>query len=226
MPFMPGSEHHNYKHGHCIGGNPSGTHKSWVSMKARCDDAGSDNYHLYGGRGIRYCEEWSDFSVFLNDMGERPVGFTLDRLDPNGNYEPGNCRWASPKQQALNKRESIYIDFNGFNVPIRELGLAYGVPTTTIYRRYKQGYKGVDLVTKKNMNERRVGSRCPSSKLSEHDVMCIKRMISDGARLRVIAERYGVSQPTISEIKAGKTWAHVLLSDDGCTAEHCACVAR
>ena len=83
------------------GRKASSTYKAWMSMKARCYQVGGARYKDYGGRGIRVCERWrSNFANFFADMGERPLGYTLDRLDPDGNYEPGNCRWATPTQQS------------------------------------------------------------------------------------------------------------------------------
>lgn len=77
---------------------------SWREMRRRCDDAKRRNYKNYGGRGITVCERWYSFARFLEDMGERPEGTSLDRIDPNGNYEPGNCRWATAKEQRANQR--------------------------------------------------------------------------------------------------------------------------
>lgn len=91
------------KHGHYRGNFGTPTYWSWMSMKARCTNPGTNGYGRYGGRGITFCPEWSDFSNFLRDMGERPEGMTLDREDPDGNYEPGNCRWANATTQRLNR---------------------------------------------------------------------------------------------------------------------------
>lgn len=79
------------------------TWRTWVSMLWRIDDSRNASYARYGGRGISVCERWRDFANFLADMGPRPVGHTLDRIDNDGNYEPGNCRWATKKDQESNK---------------------------------------------------------------------------------------------------------------------------
>lgn len=96
------------KHGYCVNkqnnGNP--TYVSWKSMKQRCYNTNADQYPDYGGRGIRVCDRWRySFENFLADMGERPLGTTIDRINNNGDYEPGNCRWVNLSIQNKNKRK-------------------------------------------------------------------------------------------------------------------------
>ena len=83
----------------------TGVYRSWFAMRDRCEDPKAVSYKWYGGRGIKVCDAWQDFLTFYRDMGDRPDGMTLDRINPDGNYEPGNCRWATAKEQAANKRK-------------------------------------------------------------------------------------------------------------------------
>lgn len=92
------------KHNHAHRNWGSRTYASWTSMRSRCNNPSFPKYSRYGGLRVTVCSRWNSFTLFLEDMGERPEGTTLDRKDPWGNYEPDNCRWATPIVQAFNQR--------------------------------------------------------------------------------------------------------------------------
>ena len=96
-------------HGHrgTRNGDRSPTYNSWRAMVERCTRERHPFFPDYGGRGIRVCDDWRTFAGFLADMGERPAGHTLDRIDPDDHYRPENCRWSTPLQQRWNRRDMI-----------------------------------------------------------------------------------------------------------------------
>lgn len=104
------------KHGYCPHGNPTKTYVVWQRMRARCERKTAAGFADYGGRGIQVCERWcgtEGFANFLADMGERPAGKSLDRINNHGNYEPGNVRWATAIEQANNKRNNVRLTLHG-----------------------------------------------------------------------------------------------------------------
>ena len=123
------------KHGHSVGFKKSKTRMAYGNAKNRCFNPNSEKFLQYGGRGITMCDEWvSDFRAFLRDMGECPVGLTLDRINVNGNYEPGNCRWATPTVQANNKQNSIRVG----DYTLKEYAASVGVKYKRLHYRIKR----------------------------------------------------------------------------------------
>ena len=99
------------KHNHTSKRKPTITYNSWNSMKQRCSNPNGNRWELYGGRGITVCDRWrNSFENFLEDMGERPFGTSIDRINVNGNYEPSNCRWATPSEQRYNQTRNVIIN--------------------------------------------------------------------------------------------------------------------
>lgn len=115
--------------------------KMYQSMITRCYNPNVKDYHNYGGRGITVCARWRDsFANFLEDMGERPEGYTLDRIDNDGSYSPENCRWASLLQQGNNKRSNRFLLYNGKNLTMQQWSTLTGINKVTISRRIRSGW--------------------------------------------------------------------------------------
>lgn len=132
----------SYVHGHATRKNGTDTYNVYSGMIGRCENPANHKYPDYGGRGIKVCDRWrSSFANFLVDMGEKPIGKTLDRYpDVNGDYSPGNCRWATPKEQALNRRTNVFIEYNGRRQTVSEWADELGVPRGTLYSRLHKGW--------------------------------------------------------------------------------------
>jgi hypothetical protein len=129
------------KHGHTSRGKRSRTYVSWVKMRRRCLVPADEHYRLYGGRGITVCRRWLIFENFLADMGERPEGTTLDRYpDKNGNYEPGNCRWATQKEQCNNTRLNVMVEYQGVTKTATQWAESMNWPKRTVYMRLRAGW--------------------------------------------------------------------------------------
>lgn len=114
----------------------------WHQMRRRCNYPDNPAFDNYGGRGIRVCDRWesgdgkrSGFKCFLADMGERPEGGLLDRIDNNGPYSPENCRWATRKEQNSNRRNCIYVEWGGERVTLKEYCRRAGLRYRPIVKR-------------------------------------------------------------------------------------------
>lgn len=116
-------------------------YKSWWGMIMRCTNPRNRKYRLYGGRGIQICDRWRlSFDAFISDMGPRPSPkHSIDRIDNDGNYEPGNCRWATMKEQNLNKQRTRYLVVDGTRVPVSLAADAAGLSRNTVFTRLANG---------------------------------------------------------------------------------------
>ena len=113
---------------------------AWGQMIARCYDPDNHKYPSYGGRGIRVCDRWICRRLFLEDMGDRPEGMTLNRIDNDGPYSPENCEWASHTAQAQNRRDNRRISFDGKTECLTEWARIYGLNRTTLRKRLDAGW--------------------------------------------------------------------------------------
>lgn len=151
------------RHGHKRRGMSSPEYKTWLGMKRRCHDEGYKDYVNWGGRGILVCDRWnSSFENFLADMGRRPSNLhQIDRIDPNGNYEPSNCRWVTPSTQGAENRRNIHpvsIDgmmFHSLSSACRHLG----INPSTVRERIRNGYSIQDALSFKPWEARPRRSR-------------------------------------------------------------------
>ena len=110
-------------------------------MKQRCLNPAVASFPQYGGRGVKISGRWLAFKNFLTDMGERPAGTSLDRIDPNGNYEPANCRWLQVSKQQHNRRTTLYLTVDGITKPVPEWASEHGLSPTTLAHRVRSGEK-------------------------------------------------------------------------------------
>lgn len=135
---------HNRRHS-----KKSPTYITWTKMNDRCNSTQCREYKWYGGRGVTICDRWKSYVNFLSDMGERPEGCSLDRIDVNGNYEPSNCRWVDQKTQANNTRRNVYITYQGITQTIAEWASSLGLKYETLYCRiFKFGMPVEKALTK------------------------------------------------------------------------------
>lgn len=121
-------------------------YRVWSQMKQRCHLTTAKNYRWYGARGIQVCERWrNSFEAFVDDMGERPDGYWIDRIDSDGDYEPDNCRWANTHEQARNKRNNVWVKFEGRSVLLNDIERAIG-SKDRVGKRLRRGADASDLI--------------------------------------------------------------------------------
>lgn len=142
-------------HGQSARGHRTGTYSAWHGMLSRCTNPNHIAYRLYGARGVSVCARWRKFAAFYEDMGARPRGCTLDRIDNARGYEPGNCRWATAAEQARNTRRNNWLTLNGERLTLTDWCNRYGVNTGTVRARLRFGWSHEEaLTTPPNMRTR------------------------------------------------------------------------
>lgn len=131
----------NLKHGFSRRGRKHPLYEMWFAMLSRCRRKSHSDYYLYGGRGIQVCERWKKFENFVSDVGERPVGKTLHRIDGDSNYEPSNCVWADAKTQARNTRRNKFISVFGHMATVAEHCETFSISQRVVHQRLKRGWE-------------------------------------------------------------------------------------
>lgn len=126
---------------------PSKTKVTWVSMLSRCENPNDRRYADWGGRGIAVCERWHTFALFVEDMGEKPDGLTLDRIDNDKGYCKENCKWSTQCEQSNNRRTNRWIEHDGKRLTLAQWSRITGIKPNTLKRRLDVGYSVSDALT-------------------------------------------------------------------------------
>lgn len=138
------------------------TYKTFASMWERCTNKNAKEWPRYGARGIKVCKRWNKFENFFADMGERPNGKTLDRIDGTKGYSPNNCRWATVREQANNTKKNRRYNIAGKNMTISEIASMYGFKYMCLYNRLERGYSIEEAVDDSTMQRKRERTRLRS----------------------------------------------------------------
>ncbi len=152
----------NATHGHKRCGEESRTHHIWIGMRRRCNNPNDEAYKNYGGRGIIVCDRWNNkingFKNFLEDMGECPKGYEIDRINNNGGYYKENCRWTTSKINNRNRRDNILLEFNGKIQCLSAWADEYNIIAGTLrYRLYKLKWSMREALTTPTRNSKNNG---------------------------------------------------------------------
>ena len=188
------------------------TYHIWASMKARCSNKNHQNYHRYGGRGVSVCKDWvNSFEQFFQDMGERPDGMSIDRIDVNGNYEPANCRWATANEQMRNTSVNRLITHNGETKTLVEWSELAGMSMQTLCARLDRwGWSFEDAISKPvNSTKGRSGEQNSMAKYTADTIAKVKAALASGMKGREVARMFDMPEKTVSLIKTGRRWANV-----------------
>ncbi len=208
-----GPSHSKVRHGHARDHAQTPEYVSWQSMIRRCYNPEVGQYPRYGGRGIRVCARWLvSFESFLADMGERPANKTLDRIDNDGDYEPGNCRWATEKEQSRNRSTSKRVVVDGVSMSLAECAEKFGISRHLLWGRLKRGWaveRAVSDAPSRSRPGLHAGSRHPQTHLTEDDVRTMRARYANGESAASIAQTFDVSAQNVRNIVARRLWKHV-----------------
>lgn len=183
----------------------------WKGIWQRCTNPKFQYYADYGGRGISVCEEWKSFETFAADMGDRPPGLTIERVDNDLGYCKNNCRWATRSDQARNRRSTRLVTHNGRTQTMiawaEELGISYMALYLRLYRR---NLPVAEALRPGKPEPKRVGELNNKAKLTGAQVQEIRRVFAGGSvTKRELARKHGVSPSVITNVIARKIWRHV-----------------
>lgn len=196
-------------------------YRIWMSMRRRCSDPRNQGFYLYGNRA-RVCEAWDkSFDQFFADVGPRPSPkHSLDRIDNNGDYEPRNVRWATPKEQARNTSATRFLTVEGVTKPFTQWAEEAGITVQSLEYRLKNEWAPKVAVSRPPQKsvphrdslttKRKRGSGHHRSKLTDGDVLQIRASFKEGEAQVLLAQRFNVSPGTIAYIVHNRTWKHLL----------------
>ena len=119
---------------------------TWNGMMDRCYNPKNTGWKNYGGRGIKVCKRWHSVKYFVSDMGEKPVGYSIDRIDNNSNYSPSNCRWATRLEQCNNLRKNVRLSYQGRSLTLAEWSREIGMNRNTLKKRWRLGWSATRII--------------------------------------------------------------------------------
>lgn len=192
----------------------------WAMMLTRCRNRNSPKYKDYGARGIKVCARWergehgmTGFECFMMDMGNKPSPeHSLDRIDNDGNYERENCRWATAREQARNRRSTHFLTYKGERMSMLSVSEKFGISYFRLRNRIMRGWSAEDAIEKpRNFFDFRKSPRGEAlSRLTEQDVKTIRAIYAAGGRsMQSIGVEFGISAANVCMMVNRKTWAHV-----------------
>lgn len=190
----------------------SQTYRIFSGMKTRCSNPKNRLWKWYGGRGIEV--HYANLAAFISDVGERPPGMTIERIDVNGHYEPGNCRWATRQEQANNTRANVFLTIHGKRKTLSQWAATTGIGEGTLRWRLKHGTPEAAIIPGRRTENRARGERINTAKLTADKVLAIRSAFAAGAKNIDLARSYGITLQGMRAVTSGKTWRDTLCAGD------------